>query len=92
MSNVIREQVVNVIRDKEANVWVALSDDIPGLVTEAETLNELIEDLKILVPEMLHENRHLINTQELIVRNLTQGGISGPNEAASGRHSWVVSL
>ena len=42
--------------DDEASVWVAISDDVPGLVTEAETLEQLIEKLKIMVPELLDLN------------------------------------
>jgi len=42
--------------DHEAAVWVATSDDVSGLVTEAETLEELITKLHTLVPEMLEVN------------------------------------
>ncbi len=42
--------------DVEAKVWVAESDDVPGLVTEAESVDRLIEKLKILIPELLAEN------------------------------------
>ncbi|MBW1789940.1 MAG: DUF1902 domain-containing protein [Deltaproteobacteria bacterium] len=42
--------------DEEANVWVATSDDVPGLATEEATLEELIEKLKIMVPELLKAN------------------------------------
>lgn len=42
--------------DEEARVWVATSDDVPGLATEADTLEELIEKLKIIIPELLEEN------------------------------------
>ena len=42
--------------DDEASVWVATSDDVPGLVTEAETLEELRSKLIDLVPELLAEN------------------------------------
>jgi predicted RNase H-like HicB family nuclease len=42
--------------DDDASVWVATSDDIPGLVTEAETLDELRAKLVDLVPELLAEN------------------------------------
>ena len=37
--------------DSEAGVWVAESDDIPGLVAEAESMNALVEKVRILVPE-----------------------------------------
>ena len=42
--------------DEEAKVWVAESDDVPGLVTEAESVDQLIEKLKVLIPELLAEN------------------------------------
>ena len=42
--------------DEEAQVWVASSDDVPGLATGAETLESLIEKLKIVIPELLVEN------------------------------------
>jgi predicted RNase H-like HicB family nuclease len=33
--------------DAEARVWVATSDDLPGLVTEADTAEQLSEKLKV---------------------------------------------
>ena len=42
--------------DPAAGVWVAESDDVPGLVTEAETLERLIERLCMLVPELFELN------------------------------------
>lgn len=45
--------------DPEANVWVAQSDDVPGLATGADTLETLIEKLKMVVPELLEENGRL---------------------------------
>ena len=39
--------------DDEADVWVASSDGVPGLITEAETTEILLEKLRILVPELL---------------------------------------
>lgn len=42
--------------DEEARVWVAMSDDIPGLVTEAETVESLVEKLQIIIPELLDAN------------------------------------
>jgi predicted RNase H-like HicB family nuclease len=42
--------------DEEAKVWVATSDDVPGLVTEEDTLEALIEKLKIIIPELLEAN------------------------------------
>ena len=45
--------------DSEARVWVAESDDVPGLVTEADTMEQLIDKLHILIPELLQENEML---------------------------------
>ena len=42
--------------DDEAGVWVATSDDVPGLVTESATLELLVEKLRVMVPEMLELN------------------------------------
>ncbi len=42
--------------DDEASVWVATSDDVPGLVTEAATMERLMEKLRVMVPEMLELN------------------------------------
>jgi len=47
--------------DDEARVWVATSDDVPGLATEAETVESLIEKLKVMIPELLEANGNPIN-------------------------------
>jgi len=42
--------------DSEAGVWVAESQDVPGLVAEAESPNGLAKKLRILIPELLQLN------------------------------------
>lgn len=42
--------------DPEADVWVAESADVPGLVMEAETLPALATELEGMIPEMLRAN------------------------------------
>ncbi len=44
---------VEIIHDNEANVYVATSPDLKGLVVEAETLDELEKEVWDLVPELL---------------------------------------
>lgn len=39
--------------DAEAEVWVATSEDVPGLVTEASTIEVLTEKLRVMIPELL---------------------------------------
>lgn len=48
--------VVRAFWDAEAGVWVAQSEDVPGLVAEAPTPGELEAKLKALVPELLELN------------------------------------
>jgi len=47
---------VTALWDSEAGVWVAESDDVPGLVAEAESPNDLAQKLRILIPELLEVN------------------------------------
>jgi hypothetical protein len=48
--------IVNAIWDAESKVWIAESDGVPGLATGANTLEELVEKLRIAMPELLTEN------------------------------------
>ena len=50
------EYVVNLIWDDEANVWIATSDDIPGLVLESGSFDALLERVRFAVPELLTLN------------------------------------
>jgi predicted RNase H-like HicB family nuclease len=43
--------------DREARVWWAESSDVPGIVGEAATLDALVADLRVIVPEMLADNQ-----------------------------------
>jgi hypothetical protein len=52
--------VVTAFFDDEARVWVATSDDVPGLATEARTLDALIERVNAVAPELLADNVHLV--------------------------------
>ena len=44
---------VNALWDEEAQVWVAMSDDVPGLCTEASTIELLGQKIRIMIPELL---------------------------------------
>jgi hypothetical protein len=55
----IGNQLSYVVRakwDDEAKVWVAVSDDVPGLVAEAPSMEKLLKKLRVLIPEMLEAN------------------------------------
>ena len=47
---------VTAVWDSEAKVWVATSEDVPGLVIEADTIEHLFKELTVLVPELLEAN------------------------------------
>ncbi|BAY91908.1 toxin-antitoxin system, antitoxin component, HicB family [Tolypothrix sp. PCC 7601] len=43
--------------DSDAQVWVATSDDVPGLVTEASTIEVLTQKLREIIPELIILNK-----------------------------------
>ena len=45
--------------DPEAKVWVAESEDVPGLVAEADSPESLLKKLKTRIPELLELNDSL---------------------------------
>jgi hypothetical protein len=47
---------IHALWDDEACVWVAESEDVPGLATGAGSLEQLAEKLQIVVPELLEAN------------------------------------
>jgi len=51
-----RTYTVRCAWDQEAEVWIATSDDVPGLATGADTLDALIDKLKVVIPELLEAN------------------------------------
>lgn len=46
--------------DPEAQVWYTMDCDVPGLVTEGETLERLRERAAAVMPELLKDNAALI--------------------------------
>lgn len=44
---------IDALWDAEAAVWVATSEDVPGLVTEANTIESLSQKLHNMVPDLL---------------------------------------
>jgi hypothetical protein len=55
------EHIVIIQWDEEATVWYAICDSIP-LALEDESLDTLINRIKLAAPEMLAENGNLVVT------------------------------
>ena len=63
MNDVIQ---VTAVWDEDAQVWVAESEDVPGLITEAGTLEQLVLKLESMVPELLELNGISLGEQETV--------------------------
>jgi len=60
----VRDCVVVADWDSDAQVWVATSDDIPGLVTEAASEEQLVTKLRAIVPQLLELNSGLLKDSD----------------------------
>ena len=47
---------IKMLWDNEAAVWIATSDDVPGLVLESESFDTLINKVRSAVPELVKLN------------------------------------
>ena len=52
----MQELLIKLTWDAEARVWIAESDDVPGLVLESGPFDALIERVRVTVPELLELN------------------------------------
>lgn len=50
------EYIVDLTWDREACVWIATSEDIPGLVLESGSFDALLERTRYAIPELLELN------------------------------------
>ena len=53
------DYTVKLLWDEEAQVWVATSEDIHGLVLESGSVDALIEKVRIAAPELLELNHQM---------------------------------
>jgi predicted RNase H-like HicB family nuclease len=69
--------------DPEASVWVAQSDDVPGLVTEADTVEQLVAKLRVMVPELLEANGVLgTDVEDVPIRLIAEREVHATRSAA----------
>ena len=51
----MNEYTIMLTWDDEASVWIAESDDIPGLILESASFDTLVERVKIAIPDLLEQ-------------------------------------
>ncbi len=56
--HMVRKITLNVILewDEESRIWIATSEDLPGLVTEADTVPGAIQRVMEIAPELIDDN------------------------------------
>lgn len=61
--------IITIMWDDEAKVYIATSDDVPGLVMEADSLDALIERARLAIPELLELNNRKADVIDLSFRS-----------------------
>ena len=56
MEDIIMSYRIRFFWDDEAAVWIATSQDVPGLVLESGSFDALVERVRIAVPELVSMN------------------------------------
>jgi len=59
------EYTISLFWDDEASVWIAESQDLPGLILESESFDTLVERVKNAVPELLELSGNVHNQYKL---------------------------
>jgi hypothetical protein len=74
--------VVHATWDDEAQVWVATSEDVPGLATEAPNWDKLVQKLQVMIPELLDANGYPDGDDEVRFKLLGEVNAVAYREAA----------
>lgn len=63
----IEDFTVKAAWDEEAQVFVATSEDVPGLTLEADTLDEVRKEATLIIPTILELNGQASTDKDQIV-------------------------
>ena len=66
-----RKFVINASWDDVASVWYVKESNVPGLATEADSIPELLEKIKVMVPELMELNGGEVLGREVPLELLT---------------------
>ena len=56
------EYIINLTWDNDACVWIAQSDDIPGLILESGSFDALLERVRHAAPELIELNNDTVKS------------------------------
>lgn len=63
------EYIITFTWDEDAAVWIATSNDIPGLVLESGSYDALLERTRFVIPELLALNTAEPHTFSLTIKS-----------------------
>jgi Domain of unknown function (DUF1902) len=75
--------VVRAVWDNDADVWVATSDDVVGLVTEAGSIEALAAKLPGLITDLLESNGPISSLPEIPIHIIAEKSTRMPNPKAA---------
>jgi predicted RNase H-like HicB family nuclease len=75
--------IVRAMWDNTASVWVATSEDVPGLVAEANTLEALNAKLPVMIADLIELNGTDIASAEIPLHIIAEhtGRVTNPRAA-----------
>ena len=68
---------IQLIWDDDAKVWIATSDDIPGLILEDESADRLIQRIILAAPEIIELNSMEMKPDIYCRGRFANGGTAG---------------
>lgn len=88
---------IKFVWDNDAAVWIATSDDVPGLVLESDSFDALVERVRYAVPELIElngassvEKRAMRGSEEKYLKVLKKAPHVQPDKAL--KHSDYTDL
>lgn len=63
--------------EPEAGVWIATSNDVSGLVVEADSWPSMIEEMRLLLPDLLELSGEKHDNLSLTFRAAEHLGVAG---------------
>ena len=82
--------LIELIYDPECNVFVGISEDIPGLTLEADSIQKFVKEAVEVVPYLLEKNLNI--TEGEVSVQIVPGKIPAPKKDSNRlRASYTVS-